>query len=663
MGAQEGARRALREARTAACAHEAAAHLAEAPDLRAAARAIELVIEALVELEPSAAEAAHAAVRARLDRELERALRAELDDAGAPEPSRDPYEAIDPTPAPHRGEALMDALARTLAAHSVRSVHPLVLSEPGVQVLLRCASKDAAQRAIDAIDASTELGALGVHAIAVWGASDRSVSSRALRERGELDPVRWQASVDEALERPALLRDRDALLRAWLALEPSVVSAAWIEGEILALALDGSASARELLGRLAAHHPRCCAVSAPGRPALATCAAIERLPRSGLDALDEGALVYARSDGLAAPSRFVVRAPAERPRAREPFVPRATSWVEALRELSAAYPTADLRIPSPGRALARRLRDAGVLPVAVVVSDPKALIRKADASPDLERLGIGVAAIARFPLSPPTADEHALDRRLLGALGASKRSALLDRILEAPVQRFPTSGLTVREMELRWRLAAFDEVECAGWLWSREGVLAVQVSRASLVLMRIEAALAQAFPSLELVLACSSEASPPAHTIEVAKVTPGARGDTADEDLPHALAEVLAAPDVYQRDAMLAAPRPPAPERRKPIAREATLPAVLHPSARCPRCEVEYTLPSDTPLDQTRCGLCGNACLIPVRDPRPPNLARRASEPAHECPSCARPLVLIEPVLHARCPHCRTAVVPMLADR
>ncbi|MCZ7678349.1 MAG: hypothetical protein M5U28_06080 [Sandaracinaceae bacterium] len=668
LGEREGARRAVEEARAAAYAHEAAAHLAEGADIRATSRAVELVIEALAAVERGPDP--HASVRGRLDREIEEALAASLRAArDAARSARPASDVVEPVPSPHRGQALLHAIERALAPHTgARGVHPLALdhlAHAHVSLALRCDSRATAERAVAAIDESPELGVLRVRAIAEWGSLPRAIVSRALaQELGDderLGPGAL-AAVRHALDHPALDRGRDALLRAWLVREPEVAGAAWLPGGVLSIRVDGSVDrARELLARLASHYPGACAsvaVSAKQRAWLVTDPALH-VDGALDDAEREAPLVYTRSCGLFDPVRALAQAP-RGARAKERSAPRAlaasvahgvesllrltvgpATWVEAVGEICAGTSALEGGAWALGgdEALAAHLSARGVMPVVVVGvtdADVHQIVHRADRSDALDRFGVGVVGLPVWHTTSTRRADVVLDDRLSRVLGEEHVRRLVQLARDRRPQPLvfpPPSERELRDMLLRWQLARLEAVEAASWVYgafAEEDVLAVQVRDRGVVL-DVEAAVARAFG--EVTIAQVSVGDDDAICFE--RLWPGTRwGRPLEHDLSAlrgAVPDALADPDVYARAWMLAAPpdpvRRPAGQAPHPVTRrDAWAPSqVGSPTARCPRCDFAYYLPLDTPLEQTRCGFCDNPCLIPARESRAPYVAPRPS--------------------------------------
>ncbi len=715
LGEREGARRAVEEARAAAYAHEAAAHLAEGADIRATSRAVELVIEALAAVERGPDP--HASVRARLDREIEEALAASLRAArAAARSARSASDVVEPVPSPHRGQALLHAIERALAPHTgARGVHPLALdhlAHAQVSLALRCDSRATAERAVAAIDESAELGVLRVRAIAEWGSLPRAIVSRALaQELGgdeRLGPGAL-AAVRHALDHPALDRGRDALLRAWLVREPEVAGAAWLPGDVLSIRVDGSVDrARELLARLASHYPGACAsvaVSATQRAWLVTDPALH-VDGALDDAEREAPLVYTRSCGLSDPvrvvdtrpppkvfvardvprrqqaepgaSRPVVAATPESPPAPDLGVAHAVSWVDAVRSLCAGSCAGGCEAWALGGddELSAHFRLHRLLPVVVVCNteeEVRPLVRRADASDDLDRFCIGVVVRPVWYTHRSARADIGLDDRLRKILGAKQVRRLLELARDRRTQPFVVplpSEREQRNMELRWHLARLEAVEAASWIYGRfaeSDVLAVLVRDASSTL-EVEREIVRRYPEITLAQVVRSEDG----LISYERMWTGTRGGRTSEadlaalraDVPHALAD----PDVYARAWMLASPdalRDALPDvaRRRP-GETARSTSFTTSNARCPRCGIDFWLPVGTPLDQTRCGLCGNSCLVPEGLQLASPVVSPRTYCSYRCPSCGETshAALTDAALHVRCAHCKAAVLPVPAE-
>jgi hypothetical protein len=347
IGEARGAQFAVREARSAAYAHEARVALASR-DMHALSRAAELAVEALSELDPN--------VRAGLDRELERAF----DRVRAPAPAS-PFRIVAVPDAPDRGYELLAAIERAIAPHvGVRGVHPLVVDRalfPNVadhHVAILAVCHDASATIVRSVENSPELRRSGVEAVCVWaldaasavelGRLDTTLGLASLRDAPPSDlRQRWIESLERAMAHPTISRaDPSFLLRARMIGEPAIIAAARAD-DTLVLEVDTiDIEACRAASRLSRSYPRVVLRDRLERTVAAEGTTIPPVTAP---------LSYRRGEGLCDPSFRCTRA--SRPaRMLAPFVSRARAWIDPRKKAhawtSAHPPDPSPAVPPPG---------------------------------------------------------------------------------------------------------------------------------------------------------------------------------------------------------------------------------------------------------------------------------------------------------------------------
>jgi hypothetical protein len=612
-GEAEGARFTTQELRAAAYAHEAAAALCDASELGGLVRALELLIEAHAQLERDPLRAKER-VQAALDRALERRVQeskvesARGDEAIAParttrDPGRHLLSALERCLAPH---------------HGILGVHPLalppqlfpILPNGGVAVFARVANEPTGRALAASFDRDRDLAPLNVWIACSWSESLEEAelrgclaTSAALAPIEEESPlsdlrVRLFEAIARAATEPEISRTDDtSLWRARLACEPAIDGAARIAiADRRVLALELREPDEGVVARIAAFEPACVAIA--GERVLYT--------RAGRDAFGGGDIaslvrdlpleskLYARGFALARPHRSAPpklwkpsrpwkQSDFEMPRraAPRPYVARVEppplaqaradshapparadarvppAWAEALRALCEAAGGVIRAWPiAPGEALEKTFRTHELVPVAVLVRDHAALTRVLDSMEldrALRRSGLGLVVL---PAAVDRGDVvWALDPRLRSALTLEERRALFDgamRALRAPNLAAHLDELESFLLELRWILTRDRDVECAGWIDA--GLLAVLRASggegADALAREMEK-----FPQMGLAQVWPSDGEAVHQAVEHGRycVHRTERAVTLDRYCAH-LATAFAAPAVYERERMLAAP-------------------------------------------------------------------------------------------------------------
>lgn len=700
LGEARGARYAVREARAAAYAHEAAIALAGG-DIRAIARAAELVVDSLDEISPES--------RARLDRELERAF----EDAGALTRDRDRESSpgasdriVPAADAPDRGAMLLAALGAVLEKHvGVLGVYPLVLPNIALAVLVACTAKSVAQSLARAIDASAELRAAGLEAMCGWDIDGETaeglVGTHALSQLARSKNA--DAAIAEALRHPAISqRDPLCVLRARLFFEPSVVAAAWLRASpVLAVELASlDAPARAGAARLAAHYPRLVIRSAAA-PGLVT--TLESVDVSDTIAVEEalGRPIYRRGMGLRDPSRpipsihesgarfapFVgstrrsaLRSSFEGSESRQRWIARqhllrersfgvasdAPRWAIVVRDFCQQLHgmTDEAWALGGDRVLAERLLRARIAPVAIDSFDELAIevLGAAHREGAFAELGLGIVIRShRWGEAPRDDYDVLIAPRLRAALDFATHEQLLSCLALGPTAPLLNAAWDPRDavdMQLRWLLFEnAPESECAAWLFGNGGALDTLAILAGSrrEAESLEAILDQQYEGMPVIQIWPRENELLAEAIEHDRwrcnAVASRRGmaELTKAQLAK-LAAAFARPDVYEREWMLAEPQHEASTRG---------PEWMDPNAHCPSCDTEYWLAPRTAIEGTRCGVCDHEQLLSSVSVIA-GLFRDSMALACQCPKChERFRAALGDAIHVRCPHCSRAVEPI----